>query len=259
MGKRGLNKRAQLTLFVIFGVLIVVGIIALFMILPKPEILGGSSSKDPMQNIRPCISKSLQEVLPEFQETGLYFTPVEYVNYSSQTIAYHCFTTHKEKICVRNDAQSKTRIEEELKNKISEKVEKCFENFRNANSGFDIKMGSTDLSLEILPGKINIRTRKSLEISKEGEISSGYNNFDVFLNSDLWDFIVLSNEIINEEVSCNCPRESCTADLVELMKSNRDYKMTIYIGSRSEKVYTIENFINGNKLNFAVKNCFRTI
>jgi len=259
MGKRSLNKRAQLTLFIILGVLILVGIIAFFMILPKPELIGTSTLKDPMQDIKPCIADSLRKVLPEFLEKGFYFEPSNSVVYQNKKVSYHCYTSERRKICIRNDAQSKSRIENELKNKISNDVEKCFDKFKNNNPDFDIQMGQTDLSLEILPEKIIIKTRKNIVISKSGEQPVNYNYFDVSINSPIWDFIFLSNEIINEEVSCDCPRESCTANLVKMMDNNRDYKMIVYIGSRSEKVYTIENFITEEKFNFAIKNCDRTL
>jgi hypothetical protein len=258
MGEIYFSKRGQLAIFVIFGVLIVVGIIALFMALPPPNILDDSSPKDPMQEIKPCIANSLEEVLPNYLETGFYANPLQYVHYETKNIAYHCFTLAKRQICSRNDAQSKLRIETELKNNISGKVESCFDKFKIANPALDIKIGPTELAIEILPGKINIRTKKNLAISKNEELPREYDRFDVSINSPLWDFIILSNEIINQEVSCDCPKESCTADLVEMMRNNRDYKITVFIGSRDEKVYTIENFLTGEKLNFGVKNCDKT-
>lgn len=253
-----LNRRGQLTLFVIFGVLIVIGIIALFLLLPKPEISRITSSKDPLQDIRPCISKSLEDVLPEYFNKGLYFNHSNSLIYSGEVVAYHCYTSSKKSICLRNGAQGAERIQKELKNKISSEVEQCFTTFKENNRAYSIEMGQTDLSLEILPGKIIIKTRKDFVVSKSGEEPTSYNNFDVSVNSPMFDFIRLSNEILNEEVSCNCPYESCTADTAQLMRNNKDYKITVYIGGRDEKVYTIEDYYEQNKLNFAVKNCDKT-
>lgn len=256
MGKRGLNKGAQLTIFVIFGILVVVGIIAFFLLLPDVTVLTGST-KDPLQEIRPCISQNLEAVLPEFFEKGLYFNSTTNLIYQNHSVAYHCFTTKKKTICDRNDAQSKSRIEEELKEKIQSSIEQCFENFKRTNTVLDIKMGLIDLSIEVLPDKILVRTRRDLEISRDGEEPLKYNNFDVYVDSPLWEFIRLSNEIINEEVSCDCISESCRADVVNLMNSNHNFKFNVFIGGKDERVYTVEDYI-GTKFNFAIKNCDRS-
>lgn len=257
MFKEGLKKRGQLTLFVILGVLVFAGIIALFLILPKPELFR-SSVKDPMQEIKPCISKSLEEVLPEYFEKGLYFNPENYLVYSGKNVSYHCYTPSKKSICLRNDAQSKTRIEDELKEKIADEIEQCFTKFKENNKNHEISLGEMELSLEVLPGKIAIKTRKEVLISIGGGEPVRYNNFDVSIDSPLFDFIRISNDILNEEVSCDCPYESCTADSVLLMKNNRDYKIRVFIGSRDEKVYTIEDYYGNGEFNFAVKNCDKT-
>jgi hypothetical protein len=256
MGKRGLNRRGQLTLFIIFGILIVIGIIALFLLLPTPDFLIGST-KDPLQEIRPCIAESLKKVLPEFFEKGFYFNPSDTLMYNGTIVAYHCNTDSKRTICTRNTAQSKSRIEEKLRNKISNDVEKCFNDFKSANKGFDVEMGATDLSIEVLPGKILIRTRKTVTLSRTNEDPMSYNNFDVSINSPLWDFIRLSNEIINQEVSCDCPRDSCTADTIGLMRGNKDYKITYYMGGEGDRVYTIEDYYD-NVFRFGIKNCDKT-
>ena len=254
MVKRGLNKKGQLTLFIILGILIVAGIFALFLILPSPEIFT-SSSKDPVQEIRPCIAKSLEQVLPEFLEKGLYFDLNNHLTYNGTEINYHCFTDQKRTICTRNNAQSKSRIEQELKNKIENDVETCFNNFVVASRSLDVELQETDLSIEVLPGKINIKTRKDVIISRDQEDPVIYRNFDISINSPLWDYIRISNEIINQEVSCNCPIDACRADVTGLMNLNRDYKITLYMGGRDDRVYTIDDYYEQNKFMFAVKNC----
>jgi hypothetical protein len=264
MVKRRVNSRAQLTIFIIFGILIIFGIVAFFLILPNPEI-SPSSSKNPTSEIKSCISEVLSGVLPEFFEHGFYFNPREilYLNYSDESektssIAYHCYTDQKRTICSRNDAQSKSRIESEIKNKISSEVERCFLDFKKENSALDVEVGQGDLSVEVLPNTINVRPKRVVKISiRDGEPKL-YENFDVSFNSYLWDYLRISNDILNQEVSCDCLRESCTADVVGLMRENKDYKITFFIGSRGEKVYTLGDYYSENKFNFAVKNCDKT-
>ncbi len=229
----------------------------MFLILPEPEMFK-SSVRDPFQEIKPCIAESLEKVLPEYFEKGFYFNPESFLIYSGKEVSYHCYTSSKRSICTRNDAQSKTRIETELKDKIADDIEQCFIKFKDNNKKHSLNMGETQLDIEILPGRILIKTKKELVISLEGEEPAKYSKFDVSISSPLWDFISLSNEIVNQEVSCNCPDESCTADTISLMKNNRDYFIKYEDPtSRSEKVYTIWDDY-GNKMMFAVKNCDRS-
>jgi hypothetical protein len=258
MLNKGINKDGQLALFVIFGLLIVVGIIASFLLLPSPEIFNKSSSKNPMQYIQPCISKSLENVIPEYLNKGFYFNPDKTLNYSGEIVAYHCYTDDKNKLCLRNDAQNKARIERELKDKILPEVEKCFLNFQKDNKGHLIEMQETILFLDILPGKININTKKNIEISKPGEESYSYSNFNTYINSPIFDLIRISNEILNEELYCDCLKDSCTANTARFMKNNLGYTVSVYIGGSYDKVYTISNYYKDFQFNFAIKNCDKT-
>ncbi|MEM4181601.1 MAG: hypothetical protein QXX68_00355 [Candidatus Pacearchaeota archaeon] len=258
--KRGLNKKSQVTLFIIFGLLILVSILAFFFLFPSPKFESTKkSSIEPYLEVKPCISKSLENVLPEFLEKGMYFNPPSYLVYKGKNVSYHCYTSQKRTICTRNDAQSKRRIEEELENKIRNDVEKCFQEMKEKNKGFNIEMKETDFSVEIQPKRIYLKVRKPIEISKSDEGKLFFENFDVYVNSNIWDYIQISNEIINQEVTCNCPMESCTADTIKLMSKYNDYKVIFFIGSRGEKVYTIEDYTEKkNTFHFAIKNCDKT-
>lgn len=206
--------------------------------------------------INDCARKSLEKYLPEFYLKGLYFEPTNYLIYSNEKVAYHCFTNEKKQICTRNDAQDKERIENELKNKIQENIEECFINLKEKNKKYDINYGETSLSLEVLPEKILIKINKEVTLSLDEE-KKPYSNFIVSVSSPLWDFIKISNEILNEEFKCNCPRESCRADTTKLMKENNNYAITLFVGSRDEVVYTIKDYYN-TTFRFAVKNCDKT-
>lgn len=260
MGKREGFKKAQVVLFIIIGVLMFFSILALFFLIQKP---GFKEPKkpfvEPYLEVKSCISKSLEKVLSEFLEKGMYFNPSNYLVYKEKNVAYHCFTSEKRTICTRNDAQSKKRIEKELEEKMIGEIEKCFEDFKEKKKTFNIVLGETDFSIELQPKEVYLKIRKPIEIFKEGEEKMFFDNFGFRKETPLWDYILISNEIINDEVKCNCPRESCTADISTLMDRYNNYKITFFIGSGGEKVYTIEDYTDKkNTFNFAIKNCDKT-
>jgi len=258
MLRKGLKKEGQVTLFIIFGILIVGAIVALFMILPKPET-GEGLKKDPYRMVQKCLADKLNDALPLFQEQGGYFNPLDYIIYEDGRVAYYCYTSEKKEICLRNDALFKPRLEEEIRRKLANGVEECFNDLVESEGGYDVSLGQTDFSIEILPDTIIAKIKKEVVISRGGEEPVKYSNFDVSVNSPLFDFIRIANEILNQEVSCNCPDESCLADVVGLMRENRDYKITFSLGSRYETVYTLKDFYGTNVFNFAIKNCDKTL
>ncbi|GEM_PF-6671830 len=255
MKNRG--KKSQITLFIVLGILVLVGIISLFFLFSKPEFVKPTKDKDFYNEITPCIKKTLEKVLPEYLEKGFYFDPNNKLVYQGKDVSYHCYTSAKKTICTRNDAQSKTRIEKELKEKILSDVENCFKDFKNSNPSYKIEMGELNFSIEIVPKRINLKAKREIKISK-GESEQIISNFDSYLDSSLWDLIKISNEILNQESSCNCPVDSCTADTIGLMNKYNDYAITFFTGSKGDRVYTIKDYYNKTKLNFAVKNCDKT-
>jgi hypothetical protein len=257
MEKRGLNKKGQLTIFIIFGILIAVGIVAIFLILPEPEFLRARSTRDPNQFIRQCVSEHLLDVLPEFQEAGFYFNPdeVEHFIYQRRKIAYHCYTPEDNKNCINFNSASKIRIQNDLRDKIFDKVNECFSTFKRNNKDYDIEMGDLTLNIEILPGKIEIRTRRDMILSKVEEDPIRLNNFDTSINSPMWDFMSISNQINSFEASRDCNSESS----IDLANFRRDYRGYLSI---TAEIYTSEGtrfFMvkddYDNELNFGIRSC----
>ncbi|MEM4605747.1 MAG: hypothetical protein QW103_01790, partial [Candidatus Pacearchaeota archaeon] len=81
--------------------------------------------------------------------------------------------------------------------------------------------------------------------------------FDFNIKSRLYGFIEISNDIINEEVSCDCPQEECDINFEVFHLKYPDYKISIVKGIEGEKIYNIKDYENKSNLYFAVRNCVK--
>ena len=52
---------------------------------------------------------------------------------------------------------------------------------------------------------------------------------------------MFSNEIVNQEVSCDCGKISCNADTSSLMRYNPTFEISRFETGEDENIYTIKN------------------
>jgi hypothetical protein len=109
--------------------------------------------------------------------------------------------------------------------------------------GYAVQQKSGDLVVQIFPEKIRISSEKELVISKKED--SKYTGFSIFLNSDLYDFVKITNEIILWETAFGeAPQEN-------LMFRYQDYNVEKHTQSDDTKIYQITNLNTEDKFQFA--------
>lgn len=256
MKKRSFKKKSQVTLFIIFAILIFISLISFFFLKIKsyPE---KRLTINPQEQIESCIKEELLKVLPIIMEQGGVFNPRkisdESVLYEDKYTKYLCYSSGKREKCFINTPLLKSSIEEEIEKATIEGVKKCFENLRKKLAGYDYKEEEQfNYSIEISPSFLTAKVNKEITISK-GDSLKKFNSFVFKEPSPLFDFILITNDILVKEVSCNCGKESCTADTLGL--SNNNFKVSVFIAGNGEKVYKIEDMITKQKFKFAVRNC----
>jgi hypothetical protein len=150
-------------------------------------------------------------------------------------------------------------MEDEIYEYAKPIVEKCFEDVKAGNARYNYNEEPLNMSIAILPGQIAININKKISYDRnEDDGTVSIDTFDTKINSPAFDFVRITKEIINDEVSCNCLTETCNTDLVELNNIYRDYTITkpVYSGN-GEEIYVIKEDISGKEFNFAIRNCVR--
>jgi hypothetical protein len=250
-------KRGQVTIFIILAIVIAVGIIAVSMLVVKPKVLI-SPTENPSGYIENCMKDNIELVLPGILVHGGQVKPSnktdESVLYEDKQVAYLCYAEGKLKICEQNTPLLKKQIEEEIERSTKRKIEECFSNLKLNLKGYDIKESETNYSVFIDPTSLRAVINKKLIISR-GENSQEFSRFVYERSSPVYDFIILTNKILNTEVSCECGREACRADVLQLSKDNMDFEIKLFVGNGDIEVYEIKDLLSGLEFKFAVRNC----
>ena len=247
-------KRSQITIFVILALIIVV-IIALIFSLSKTDIVQKLfGPKDPVFEIKTCAENSAKLFTEKLMPTGGVLNPPNYLLFNNINAVWMCYTPFENQICINKHPALASEIEKEILDNIQPTIEQCFDALENELENY--QAGELAFSIEIVPTKIRIKINKQISYTSNEQVVN-IENFDTSINSPMYTFVSLTNEVLNQEVSCNCLQETCNADILKMDRENQDFQVKRFVTGNNEKVYTITEKDSGKEFNFAVRNCVR--
>jgi len=256
------SKRSQITLFVIIGI-VIIGIVALIFIFKDSILPSSRININPADYMDECIRGSVDSAQNKVISHGGFLDPktssVNYVIYNYTQTSLFCYTSNNQEPCVNNHPVLKKEIESEITSIIKPEIEKCFSEMESKlKSRIIEKTEIESFKTEIVPGEIRIEVKKRLVLN-EGDQTQIIEKFDTEINSPLYSFISLSNEIINQELDCDCENgETCNANLVKLNENNKDFEISkpAYSGN-GEEVFVIKDISTDKDFIFGIRNCVR--
>lgn len=250
------SKNAQIAVFVIIAIVLVISVALIFVFLQTP-LLKTSDIKDPKSFIQDCVKDNVQEAVELLLPHAGYIDAEEpYLRFNEERVGYLCYIQEEKKICINQEPMLGNHIEEEIYNYILPKVQGCFDELERQYNNYDYQEDSLDLEIEILPKMILVKIDKKISFIKN-EQKQEYQIFDTIIQSPIFDFIRVTNDIISEEVDCQCNKEACNADIVQLSRRNRDLELEKFVTSRNEEVYIIRDLNFKQEFIFAIRNCVR--
>jgi len=254
------STRSQITIYVIIGIILVASIILLFFafkdkILPQKNI-----PIDVRQTMEKCIKDSANSAIAEIISHGGYsnntIVSKENIIFEETQIPVLCSTSRYNELCTNLEPMLIQNSEKEIKNLITGKIEQCFSEMETQlKKAYSYNAEATAIDVEIAPYSVNLIVKKKIIIQKANQ-TEDFEDFSQKINSGLYDSLVLTNEIINEELKCDCGKESCNADIIKLNKNNHNFQITKPVFSNNdEEVYIIKEISSGDKFQFAIRNC----
>jgi regulatory protein YycH of two-component signal transduction system YycFG len=249
------GKSGQLTIFIIFGLIIAIGVVILyyFVISPATE---NNKAKDPQKYIQDCLDRILKSSEEKLLVQAGYRNSSNYLVYNETKVPYLCYVKDNEKLCTILEPLLKNKIEQELKLDSEADLEKCFVKVKEAFEGYDYQEGQTNYSIEIAPNSLIARVFKNIKVSRD-DSSFEFNYFEYKKPSPIFDFVILANDILTQETTCNCGVVSCSADVLSLSRMNQRYEVSLFVSGKNEKVYTIKDTLTQMRYLFSVRNCVR--
>ncbi len=250
------SKRGQLTIFIIVGIILVVAILMIysFVISPSAEI---NPKENPREYILGCMKDALKDSQEKILPQGGYISPSKYIFYDKTKVPYFCYTSAEKQICTILEPMYKNHLQDELEVDSIGKINSCFETLKKSfSTAYEYAESAKEYSIDIQPEKLIAKIDKTITLSKDGDTQE-LNQFIYEEASPLFDFIIISNDILTKETLCDCEHETCSGDVVALSRRNSDYELELFITGTNEKVYSIRDILTNKQLQFSVRNCIR--
>ena len=253
------SKRGQVTLFVIIAILIVAAVILAIVLVPKlnkPKA-GQTDQMNPETYIADCINDDLEPMVELISKQGGGLELKNCIFYKTANDfcrAYLCYQTIPYSACINQEPLLKEKIEQQLKNELikSNTVSRCITDFSNTAKQKDYSIttcSNPQFNVTLIKGKVTVPINCEITLSKEE--TKKFSSIVPALNWPLYDFVLVSKEIINQEIT------NTDFDPVSYMLQNNWIEVEKFRSTSDSgisKIYTLRERSSGKEFVFALKN-----
>ncbi|MFH1500518.1 MAG: hypothetical protein ABIE22_01075 [archaeon] len=245
-------KKAQITLFVIVGLIIIVAVIFYLIIAGKVAIdFTPARLPEPSKYLQDCIEENVIDLM---MSQGGYIDPQNYKFYQGNKIAYLCYNQNFYYPCINQEPLYIRHLEEEIVENSREKINNCFDEMKKEfeQRGNTVVMGnSMQVDVELASRRVDFIIDRSVEISGQEE-AKDYDGFNLVIFSPLYDLAAVAVEIVDQEAKY-CNFEYIGYDL--LHPGVHIERFTHGGNAEAAKIYFIEDKYTGKQLRIAVRGC----
>jgi len=240
-----MQKKGQVTLFVILAIIIIVGGVLVFQFAPGIKN-SFSKTTNPNTFMQDCLEDDLIEAVNTIAMNGGSIAPKNTYKKNGIDIGYLCYTNEYNKYCTKEVAFLEEHIESELLIELKPKINSCFnslkEDFEGRGYAVNINRGTDSVKLFSTDTKIISKTEISL-IKGDSKINT--NDISVVYNNNLYQLLGISRSIIEFESIIG---EAEPMDYMQLYRGIRVEKQKQTDGT---KIYIITNKETGDVFQFA--------
>jgi hypothetical protein len=238
-----MNKKAQITLFVIIA-LVIVGVLIIFLVWGN-KIIPMVTTKTPMNEIKSCIEDSAKQGIEIIGKQGGEIEPDNYILYKGEKIEYVCYTTESYQTCVMQKPLLKQDVEKELAEYLKPYVKNCIDGVKisTEGKGYDVTATEPRVSVELVPNNAIINTNSDF-IATKGDKTENYKNIKIEMSSGLYDEIMIASSIANFEARYGTAESMIYMVYYPSLRVNK----TEFQGTR---IYTITDKEKGDSFQFA--------
>jgi len=243
-----MDKRAQVTIFIIIGIVIIVGVLAILYFLGeyKTDV---TTIEDPTQFIENCVEDAVMDSLKVTMVNGGQITMTQSIKHYGETYNYLCYSGDFFRPCYNMHPMLQYLIESEIKKDTIDEVQTCFNLMRESfeNRDFKVTGEAAIYSIDLLPGVIRINLDKKINLEKGASLQS-FEDFDSEFLSPAYGLVQVVNDIVNDEVI------DCKFDNYDYMRLNPEYHIE-KINFEDNRFYIVTERKTGESFKFAVRNC----
>lgn len=192
-----MNKKAQVTIFIILALAIILVLVLLFV--GRDSLTTLITGETPVNQIKSCISESFTPALEVIRLQGGSLNPQNYYLYQDNKIDYLCYTEENYKRCVMQKPLLKQSIEKELGEYISPRAISCIEAVKSSlqDKGYQVSSKTPEITVSLIPGAIILDIKSDLRITKDG--TETYESIKIDESSGLYGHVMVASSISNWE------------------------------------------------------------
>jgi len=242
------NKKAQLTIFIIFALIIIVVIVLLFLLIKGPEI-DILDEENPQAYIESCTRDAVEEALDILVEQGGDIEPTGGVMYKGKNLTYLCYNANYYMPCVNQRPMLIEHIEQEITNYISPRVSNCFTALKSDLSGrYEVQMGDMELTTKLQTKQVVVNIKRDFQMTRGDNVRS-FKEFKANLAHPIYEIGKIAMEIANQEA------HYCNFDVLGFMIIYPKYNIQKFRTGDSDTIYTIIDIPTNQEFKFAIRSC----
>ena len=195
-----INKKGQVTIFIILALLIVIFGILIYTFYPSIKDGLETETKTPEQFVSNCLKEDLENLVEKISSQGGSLNPEHYFLYNGNKLEYLCYTDEYYLTGKRLNPMLFQHIEKEIKNNIQARANECFDNLVESyeKKGYSAELKKGSMSVELLPEKILTRfDNYTLTLTKSS--AEKHDKFQIVLNNNLYELVEIANSILDWE------------------------------------------------------------
>ncbi len=243
-----MNKKAQVTIFIILALILIVSIALIYVIIRKPEI-SLSPEENPEAYIEKCARDVVAESVEKIFKGGGRIDPELFIMHQGGKYNYLCYNKNYYLTCINHHPMLKNIVEEEIEKDTINQIKRCFFSLKEdlEKKKYSVLLGELDYQINLAPQKVLIEINRKLDFSKEGNVKE-IKKFNSRIISPLYELIMVAREIVNQESQfCNFEYNGFM-----LLYPKYDLKRIEYDESR---LYRIIDRVTSKEFKFAVRSC----
>lgn len=241
-------KKGQVTIFIVVGVIIIVGILIGLFFLGDMNI-SSTVSDDPRVFIKSCVEDSVEESLNKMLNNGGEILPSLAISYQGKEWNYLCHSADYYLGCYNLHPMLESQIENQIIMDTSEDIKNCFDSMREEfeDRGYDVSGGATEYSIDLLPGYVDIKLNKQISVSNK-ESALEFDDFGFEIISSIYDLVEIARLVSNDESQfCNFEYNGYM-----LLYPQFDIRRIDY---RDSKLYRIKDRNTKEEFRMAIRSC----
>ncbi|MDA3837347.1 MAG: hypothetical protein PF542_07045 [Nanoarchaeota archaeon] len=240
-----MSKKGQVTVFVIIGIVIVVGAILVYAFFPEIKSTISGVETNPAIYIQNCLEDEIVYSIQNISLQGGELNPTNYYLFNDSKVNYLCQASDYYIPCVVQTSFVKESIEMKLTKELQPVVNDCFASLEEeyTKKGYSVTRENGPIMVKILPDKTELTMNHTIAVSKD--TAKTYDGFSVVVNNNLYEVLGVVRSIVEFESSIG------EAETTEFMSLYRDLKVEKLKQSDETKIYIITDKPSGDKFQFA--------